>query len=108
MDATSPSVEQDFAAGGLQMRKLLLPDGTVATASIGFLVSRGQSTSYAYLRFKALGENHKRYVGKIRVASRTYMLKDAWAKAHAKPLGKDMGFQWLWQVNSRKTKTPGK
>lgn len=77
--------EQGVAAGGREARLVRLRDGGTATASILLHRPQGRRT-YAYLRYKRGGRNHRYYVGEATAATRPEALRRAWKLAQDKGL----------------------
>ena len=74
--------EQDEAAGGRKRRKVILPDGGEATASIELKFLGGRRI-YAYLRYIRGRRTVSTYVGEAPGRTRAERLQSAWKKARA-------------------------
>lgn len=84
--ATQATREQDHAAGGRDRRRVALPAGGVATASIELKLTRKGRRVYAYLRYSFGGRTVNRYVGEAIGSTREERLICAWRIARRKKL----------------------
>ena len=80
------AAEQDKAAGGRSNRRVELPCGRTATASISLQHFAKSRRVYAYLRFKSGGRTTRRYVGDATARTREEALRIAWTKARERGL----------------------
>jgi len=80
------AAEQDFAAGGRKARKVRLPNGRSATASIALKKLPKSRRVYAYMRYSLDRRTITRYVGEATEPTRLKALKRAWKLAHSKGL----------------------
>lgn len=86
---------QDRAAGGEQMRKVKLPDGSVATASVSAQkFSKGHQV-WGYLRFKTGGKTLRYYIGKVTANTLDESLAIGWCLAREKKILEGAGWSWL-------------
>ncbi len=107
--------DQDRAAGGERMRKVQLPDGTVATASVSVQNFPKSHQQYGYLRFKTGGKTMRCYIGKVSADTLVKSLAIGWLLARERRVVERAG--WSWVVPSRagaekitgraKVKSPG-
>lgn len=79
--ATSPTLEQDRAAGGRDRRAVELGDGRYARASITLRLYRRTRRIRAYLRWSQNGGTRERYVCEVDRVSRRENLTEAWRQA---------------------------
>lgn len=86
---------QDRAAGGELMRKVKLPDGSVATASVSAQkFSKGHQV-WGYLRFKTGGKTLRYYIGKVTADTLDASLVLGWRIAREKRVLEEAGWSWL-------------
>lgn len=95
---------QDRAAGGPQMRKICLPDGSIATASVSVQVFPNGYQQWGYLRFKSGGKNRRFYLGNVSAESQDESLAIGWKLARDKRVIEREGLKWVARVekNSKK------
>lgn len=74
--------EQDRAAGGKDLRRVRLPTGKTAHASVALRVQPQGRRIYAYLRWSEAGRTYERYIGEVTQPTREANLTDAWQLAH--------------------------
>ena len=80
---TSPSREQDRAAGGRSRRFVGLGDGRSARASITLRVYPNTRRIRAVLRWSQDGKSPERYLGEVDDDTRAANLAEAWKRARA-------------------------
>ncbi|MFN2495901.1 MAG: very short patch repair endonuclease [Pseudonocardiaceae bacterium] len=73
------ATEQDAAAGGREARRVQLPDGRQAVASVALRVPRSSRRVYAYLRWYDHGMTRERYLGEVNEPTRAANLAAAWS-----------------------------
>jgi DNA mismatch endonuclease (patch repair protein) len=83
---TSPSREQDIAAGGHERRVIELRDGRTALASISLRVYKKSRRIRAYLRWSDHGLTREAYLGEVDGETREENLRSAWRLAHMQGL----------------------
>lgn len=83
---TSPSREQDRAAGGRDRRLVDLSDGRQAHASVTLRVYPNTRRIRAVLRWYQDGKSPERYLGEVEHNTRAANLTEAWERARAKGL----------------------
>ncbi len=89
------SEDQDRAAGGVQMRKVKLLDGVVATASVSVqLFPRGYQ-QWGYLRFKVGGKTRRCYIGKVSADTLDESLAVGWRMVREMRVLERAGWSWL-------------
>lgn len=76
--------EQDDTAGGMDNRRVVLPEGGQATGSVE-LKSLGRRV-YAYLRYQRDGRTVSVYIGEAPGSSRDERLRTAWRMVQARDL----------------------
>jgi hypothetical protein len=87
--------EQDRAAGGEQMRKVKLPDGVVATASVSVQLFAKSHQQWGYLRFKNGGKTTRCYIGKVSADTLYESLTIGWQMVREKQVLERAGWSWL-------------
>ena len=87
--------EQDRAAGGDHMRKVKLPDGVVATASVSVQTFPKSYQEWGYLRFKTGGKTMRCYIGKVSADTLDESLTIGWRMAREKRVLERAGWSWL-------------
>jgi DNA mismatch endonuclease (patch repair protein) len=80
---SSPSREQDIAAGGRNKRLVDLGDGRSAIASVALKVYPNTRRIRAVLRWSQDGKSPERYLGEVEYSTRASNLADAWQRARA-------------------------
>ena len=80
---TSPSREQDRAAGGRSRRFVGLSDGRSARASVALRVYPNTRRIRAVLRWSQDGKSPERYLGEVDRETRAANLAEAWKRARA-------------------------
>lgn len=80
------TLEQDYAAGGRDKRRITFEDGGEATASVVLMSFRNGRRVYAYLRFKYRQKNRRLYVGEASALTRRDALHRAWCLVEEKEL----------------------
>jgi DNA mismatch endonuclease Vsr len=80
---TSPSREQDRAAGGRSGRLVSLGDGRSARASVTLRVYPNTRRIRAVLRWSQDGKSPERYLGEVDHDTRAANLSEAWKRARA-------------------------
>ncbi len=80
---TSPSREQDRAAGGRSRRFVSLGDGRSAQASVTLRVYPNTRRIRAVLRWSQDGKSPERYLGEVDHDTRAANLSEAWKRARA-------------------------
>lgn len=83
---TSPSTEQDRAAGGRARRMVSLGAGRYARASVALRVYPNTRRIRAVLRWSQDGKSPERYIGEVEHDTRAANLADAWKRAQANGL----------------------
>ena len=87
--------EQDRAAGGDCMRKVKLPDGVVATASVSVQIFPRGYQQWGYLRFKTGGKTMRCYIGKVSADTLDESLAIGWQMVREKCVLERAGWSWL-------------
>ena len=87
------ALEQDKAAGGAGLRRLLTNSGDVVTVSLS--VSPLGSTSRVVLRFKTGGATIQRTVGTVATSSRNEALKLGWKMIREEKIVEKEGWSWF-------------
>lgn len=100
MNVASSKEQQDAAAGGRAMRKLLLEDGTVVTASLEIL--KGGSNLWGYLRFKSGAVTKRKYVGRVTAETREESLRLGWELIRRNRVAEEFGWQWTAKAQKAK------
>lgn len=72
------AAEQDRAAGGQEKRRIILPDGGHAVASVYLRVPPRARRIYAYARWSQSGKTIERYICQVNQPTRARNLADAW------------------------------
>ena len=98
--------EQDLAAGGDYMRKVKLPDGGEATASVSVQILSRSHQKWGYLRFKTGGKTHRCYVGKVSAETLEDSLAIGWRMVREKHVLERAGWSWLVPSASSAVTTP--
>jgi DNA mismatch endonuclease Vsr len=80
---TSPSREQDRAAGGRGRRMVRVGEGQLAVASVSLRVYPNTRRIRAVLRWSQDSKSPERYLGEVSHDSRGANLAEAWSQAHA-------------------------
>jgi DNA mismatch endonuclease (patch repair protein) len=83
---TSPSREQDRAAGGRGQRMVRVGDNRLALASVSLRVYPNTRRIRAVLRWSQDGKSPERYLGEVNHDSRAMNLAEAWRQARASGL----------------------
>lgn len=83
---TSPSREQDRAAGGHHRRLVNLGDGRTALASVALKVYPNTRRIRAVLRWSQDGRSPERYLGEVKQDTRAANLAEGWKRARARGL----------------------
>lgn len=91
---------QDRAAGGEQMRKVKLPDGTLATASVSVQTFSISYQQWGYLRFKTGGKTMRCYVGKVSADTIEESLLIGWKLVREKRVLERAGWEWFVSSSS--------
>ncbi|MFE1166182.1 very short patch repair endonuclease [Nocardiopsis sp. NPDC058789] len=84
--ASTPTVEQDRAAGGRDRREVSLDDGGFARASITLRLYRRTRRIRAYLRWSQGGRTREKYVCEVEHDTRGKNLSAAWRQARLQGL----------------------
>lgn len=98
--ARNSQEEQDFAAGGQEYRKVKLPSGGEALASIEVHTFSKGIQQWGYLRFKLEGKNYRFYVGKVSAATRAESLATGWRLVRSKRVLERAGWQWVIRASA--------
>jgi hypothetical protein len=86
---------QDRAAGGEHKRKVQLPDGSVATASVSVQTFPKGYQQWGYLRFKTGGKTRRCYIGKVSAATLDESVAIGWLMAREKRVLERAGWSWV-------------
>lgn len=78
---TSPSKEQDQAAGGHDRRVVPLDNGRIALGSVALRLFPNARRVRAYLRWSDKGRTREKYLGEVDRATRMENLQQAWSLA---------------------------
>jgi DNA mismatch endonuclease Vsr len=78
---TSPTAEQDRAAGGRHRRMVALEGGRFARASVSLKVYKRTRRIRAVLRWSNEGKSPEIYVGEVSQSTRQANLREAWRRA---------------------------
>ncbi len=88
-------LEQDDAAGGKELRKLLLRNGSIISVSIYLREGTRPGNWTATMRFKMSGMTHQRPVGTFAARSRAEALKLAWERLKREKIAERDGWRWV-------------
>ena len=87
------AMEQDKAAGGAGLRRLLTNSGDIVTVSLS--ISASGSASRIILRFKTGGSTIQRTVGTVTTSSRIEALKLGWKMIREEKIVEKDGWSWI-------------
>lgn len=76
--SSARAAEQDNAAGGRDARRVQLPGGRHAVASVALRAPRSSRRIYAYLRWYERRRTRERYLGEVNEPTRAANLAAAW------------------------------
>jgi DNA mismatch endonuclease (patch repair protein) len=88
--------DQDTAAGGEKYRRVRLPDGREAHASVSVQTFPRSYQKWGYLRFKVDGKTRRVYIGKVTADTREESLSIAWSKARENGSLEKTGWEWVY------------
>ncbi len=91
---------QDRAAGGEELRKVLLADGTQVTASVSVQIFKTGHNKWGYFRFKTGGKTVQRYIGKVNAEPPDESLTLGWKLVRERRVVERSGWSWLIQRKS--------
>jgi len=91
----STTKEQDLAAGGENFRKVMLPDGSVATASVSVQMFARGKQQWGYLRFKVDSKTIRCYIGKVSAETLEQSLAIGWRLVREKRTLERSGWSWM-------------
>lgn len=94
------SVEQNRAAGGAELRRMLTKSGEAVTVSLDVTASE-DGTYRARLRFKSGGATVQRPIGKVSAPNRFQALKLAWSMLKAEKIAEKEGWSWVASGSSQ-------
>lgn len=88
------ALEQDEAAGGLELRKMYTKTRDVVTVSLAVDPLSG-GASRVFLRFKWGGGTVQRSVGRVSASSRSEALKLGWRMIREQKIVEKEGWSWV-------------